>query len=142
MMVEATSVEILIDDEDLIVLPGQHLRGGFRVTSADPVYVKKAEISVLWYTEGKGDEDMGVVFLDSVAEGQQLDAQQAFPFDVTVPDHPWSYDGKIVKIRWAVRVRLFPEHGSEIAAEQRFHLLPKGMTAPAGPPTDQEAAED
>jgi hypothetical protein len=138
-MDERSGIEILIEDEDLVVRPGQNLRGGFRAASGDPVHARKAELSVLWYTEGKGTEDMGVVFHQTVAENRQLDAQDAFPFEVKMPDSPWSYDGKILKIRWAVRVRLQPDHGKEIAGEQRFFLLPEGVDAP---PSAGDAGQD
>lgn len=124
MSIDVSQVEILLEDPDMILNPGQTLNGGFRVNTMIGVPVKRAEVSVLWYTMGKGDTDEGVIHCQSFAEDGMLDAQTAFPFSVVLPDAPWSYDGKIVKIRWAVRVRIYPKEGKEVAAEQNFRLWP------------------
>lgn len=126
MSMEEARIEFLLEDTDRVLHPGQELAGGFRLNTALPVMVRHVELSVLWYTEGKGDTDEGVIHHETCAENTQIDAARAFSFRVTLPEAPWSYDGKIVKIRWVVRVRIKPENGAELAAEERFYLLPKG----------------
>ncbi|MBI3827988.1 MAG: hypothetical protein HY291_00630 [Planctomycetes bacterium] len=121
-------VEILLDAKGGVLRPGQTLSGGYRLNTAYPVPVKRMELSVLWYTMGKGDTDEGVIHFETVAENQELDARRAFAFSVPLPDAPWSYDGKIVKILWAVRVRVFPVSGAEIATEEGFRLIPERAT--------------
>lgn len=121
-------VEILLDSKGGVLRPGQTLSGGCRLNTAFPVAVKRVELSVLWYTMGKGDTDEGVIHFATVAENEEIDARRAFTFSVTLPEAPWSYDGKIVKILWAVRVRVFPKNGKEISTEEGFRLLPERAT--------------
>jgi hypothetical protein len=46
---------------------------------------------------------------------------------VRLPDGPLSYDGQVVKIRWAVRLRLRYPDGEERLRELRFRLVPGGV---------------
>ncbi len=121
-------IEILLELVEGTVRSGQRLRGGFRVTTEESISVKRVEASVLWYTEGKGNMDEGVVWHQTFAENEILDSQRAFPFEAEMPEKPWSYSGKLIKIKWVVRVRIFPENGEEVAAELPFKALPEGRS--------------
>ncbi|MFO0930815.1 MAG: hypothetical protein U0736_27915 [Gemmataceae bacterium] len=104
--------------------PGEELVGAFRV-DGDPPEQYTIELSVLWRTEGKGDEDLGVVlFQEWSAEGNALEFDRPQPFAVQLPRSPLTYDGELVKIRWMVRVRVRWNAGQEIVAEEPFQLGP------------------
>jgi hypothetical protein len=82
------------------------------------------EISVIWFTQGKGNEDMGVHFFRRIA-GQPLAdavAEGRLQFETDLPDGPVSYRGKILKIDWAARVRLFLNNGEESHIDRPFTL--------------------
>ena len=51
---------IRLDGNGRVYRPGETLSGEYRIESLDASQVKAIEVSVLWYTEGKGDEDMAV----------------------------------------------------------------------------------
>ncbi len=104
--------------------PGETLCGEYWIESLDASLVKSIEVSVLWHTEGKGDEDMAVhEFLRRNAEdGRPFDLRQPEPFSTTLPNSPLSYEGQIIKVRWCVRVRVIPHRGREMVAEKSFHL--------------------
>ena len=53
--------------------------------------VKDTELSVLWYTEGKGDQDMGVVHLERLWEGMPQPMGE-HRFSVRLPLVPLSGD--------------------------------------------------
>jgi hypothetical protein len=104
--------------------PGELLCGAFYLSQSASKDWEAAELSVLWHTEGKGDEDMAVHFFerfvpDSGAEGEWGGPQ---PFMVLLPESPLSYHGVILSIRWCVRVRLFQPRGRELLAERPFIL--------------------
>ena len=86
--------------------------------------VRAVELSVLWHTEGKGDEDMSVHSFERIepAGGECLDFRQPRRFASVLPNSPLSYEGVIVKIRWCVRVRVFLDRGKELSAEVPFQL--------------------
>jgi hypothetical protein len=104
--------------------PGETLSGEYWIESLDASAVKAIEASVLWHTEGKGDEDMAVAafWRRSAEDGLPIDADQPERFSATLPNSPLSYEGQIVKVRWCVRVRVFLQRGKEIVGEKAFQL--------------------
>lgn len=91
--------------------------------------VRAVERSVLWYTEGKGEEDLGVHAFDRHASPADLSA--VLPegrLEVRLPPTPLSYEGVIVKIRWCTRIRLFFESGRDHVSE---HVFTVGRVPPS-----------
>ncbi len=82
------------------------------------------EASVLWYTEGKGDEDLRVHFFQRWNETQlrALDHDEPQVVSTLLPQSPVSYEGTLIKIRWCVRLRLF-RSGGEFVCQQPFRLV-------------------
>jgi len=60
-------VRIRLDGNGRVYRPGETLSGEFRLESLPPEEIKAVEISVLWHTEGKGDEDMAVHYFRRVS---------------------------------------------------------------------------
>ena len=79
---------------------------------------------MLWYAEGKGDEDLGLHFFERRLPGDLPDAdlRELHRFKTICPNSPLSYDGQIVSIKWCVRVRVFLPRGKEIFFELPFKL--------------------
>ena len=82
------------------------------------------EVSVVWFTEGKGSEDIGVHLFENLGQEELSDMVLDSPHRVEteLPQAPLSYEGQLFKIRWCVRLRLFLTDGREITAEQPFYL--------------------
>lgn len=114
--------------------PGDVLQAEYRVDTAMLVDAKAMEASVVWYTVGKGEEDFGVhQFVRHASDdGTLFDCRKPRTLRTVLPASPLSYDGVIVKIRWCIRVRLFPTRGKEVVVESPFQLgnIP-AVTAPA-----------
>ncbi|MEK6248771.1 MAG: hypothetical protein N2C12_11365 [Planctomycetales bacterium] len=125
--------------------PAEQLAGEFFVDIDEPHDIRAVEVSVLWFTEGKGDEDMAVHFFDRISNdnGQFVDMRQSQQFETTLPHSPLSYDGVIVKIRWCVRIRVFLSRGRDIASEQSFRLgtVPRGLPV-VDTPVETDDADD
>lgn len=117
--------------------PGKELAGRWWVEGLPADEVQAVELSVLWYTEGKGLPDLAVHHFERVEvdETPQLDPRRPQDFHCRLPASPLSYDGQLVKIHWCVRVRLFVARGKEIVAEQRFRL---GAISGPQPPAEAE----
>jgi hypothetical protein len=130
------SAIIRFDGNGRAYRPGETLSGEFWLAGIDAEQVKAVEASVLWYTEGKGDEDL------HVHEFRRFEADRGEPFDplrpqrfaAMLPNSPMSYDGRIVKIRWCVRVRAFLAKGREVFGQKGFRL---GSVPPARAETDE-----
>jgi hypothetical protein len=79
----------------------------------------------MWYTEGKGDEDLNVHYFQRWNQNQlqELDLSQTFPLRCDLPQSPLSYEGTLVRIRWCVRLRLFCSGGREMVVQVPFQLV-------------------
>ncbi len=94
----------------------------FDAVAADDI--QAVEASVLWYTEGKGDEDLGVHFFERrvPSDADQGDLRALRRFTSQLPSSPLSYTGQLFSVRWCVRVRLFLRRGREIVQDAPFVL--------------------
>jgi hypothetical protein len=122
--VSGPAVSIQFDGSDQVYRPGDTLSGQYLLESLSPGGVKAIEVSVLWYSEGKGDEDLAVhgFWRRSAENGQPLDLTRPEPFSTTLPQSPLSYDGLILKLRWCVRVRAILHRGKDLVGEKQFRL--------------------
>ncbi len=104
--------------------PGESLSGEYEFEELPADRVKALEVSVLWYTEGKGDEDMAVheFWRKNIDHGDIIDTRRPAKIETILPNSPLSYNGKIVKVRWCVRVRAFLHHGKEVFGQKEFRL--------------------
>lgn len=129
--------DLNIVDGETPFAPGDMLRGSFRVDGEQAGDLKSAELSVVWYTAGKGEEDFGVHYFERyTTEGPDaVDLARRREFRTLLPGKPLSYDGVIVKVCWCVRLRLFFPRGREHVAEAAFQL---GSVAAAVPVSDEE----
>ena len=117
-------VRILLDGNRRAYQPGEMLAGEYRLESLKQTEPTAVEISVLWHTEGQGDEDLAVHFFERISAADQpgVDLRRPRRFSTQLPLSPLSYQGEIVKIRWCVRVRVFLSRGKELLAEAPFQL--------------------
>ncbi|QDV27599.1 hypothetical protein [Aureliella helgolandensis] len=107
-----------------VLEPGEVLELEYRIQRVSVHLIDRLELSVLWYTEGKGSEDIGVHRFESVSREQLSRGALEEPRHVrtTLPCSPLSYEGRLLKIRWCVRLRLYLTDGREISAKQPFYL--------------------
>jgi hypothetical protein len=112
---------------------GDELRAHYIVEGIESQSISAVERSVVWYTEGKGEEDLGVVFFERIQLERRKDSTQTSSASLStdhltgalatdLPQSPLSYEGIIVKIRWCVRVRVFFRSGRDFVSEHIFFL--------------------
>jgi hypothetical protein len=84
-------------------LPGETVEGtaSWRLDRV----AETAELRLFWYTEGKGDQDVGVV---SVIPFANPGLQDQRAFRVTLPDGPFSFSGKLISLAWALELVIEP----------------------------------
>ncbi len=122
-------ISLRLRDQGRVFYPGEELEVEYQFDAVDAEDIQAAEASVLWCTEGKGDEDMAVHYFERrvPSDAEEDDLRPLRRFRTILPNSPLSYSGAILKIRWCVRVRLFMKRGKECFFEQPFQL---GETAP------------
>ena len=101
--------------------PLQSLEVRYAVELPPGQVARAVERSIVWYTEGKGEEDIGVHHFERLTDRATAEAS-AGSFVSRLPASPLSYEGVIVKIRWCVRVRLFFDAGRDFVSEHVFDL--------------------
>jgi hypothetical protein len=129
------AITIRLDGNGRIYRPGETLSGEYRLESIPREQIQAIEVSVLWYSEGKGDEDLEVheFWRRDTAEGELGDPQRPDRFSTTLPQSPLSYEGQIIQIHWCVRVRAFLQRGRQVLGEKGFRLgevLPRKASPP------------
>jgi len=104
--------------------PGESLEFEYAVQCVAPELVDSLEVSVMWYTEGKGGEDIGVHLFQRIGREDltELALDQPRRLSCDLPASPLSFEGRLLKIRWCVRLRLFLRDGRELSADKPFYL--------------------
>lgn len=105
--------------------PGDVLKCDYQIDAVPRETVQAVEASVIWYTDGKGDEDLGVHFFERrVAhnENDTGDLRVLWSFSTPLPQSPLSYRGGIIQVHWCVRVRAFMQKGKETTLDHPFLL--------------------
>ncbi|MDR2760989.1 MAG: hypothetical protein LBB88_00120 [Planctomycetaceae bacterium] len=103
---------------------GDTLAGSYWFDYVGGDEIHAVEVSIIWHTEGKGNEDLGVhaFWRFSIESGDWIDPRRPGRFSTILPRSPLSYSGILIKISWLVRVRLFLSDGRETVEEITFHL--------------------
>ena len=130
-------VEIKLVDDREVYEPGDVLiceysvllHGGTNDETEISRDISAVESSVIWYTDGKGDEDLGVHFFErrkkSTLQPKQL--AETHRISTVLPKSPRSYEGEIVQVRWCVRLRIFLAADRQVTKDLPFQL---GKTLP------------
>jgi len=105
-------------------MPGERLEFQYQVDAIEPEYILAIEASVMWYSEGKGDEELSVHFFDRhvPTDEEDGDLRRMRKLATILPNTPHSYDGIIVKLRWCIRVKLFWGKNRETQVEHPLIL--------------------
>lgn len=124
-------MNLTICREDGTYEAGSTLTAKWRISRVPIEQLQGLEASVLWHTEGKGDEDLHVHHFHRLGESQIRRAGLADEqsLSCTLPATPLSYHGQLISVRWCIRLRLFLASGRELVAEQPFYLVSPGATA-------------
>ncbi len=106
-------------------MAAQSIAIAWRLRDANLSVLDRVELSVLWQTEGKGDEDLHVHHFHSWDESQlkQLDLSEPQSVLCDLPSSPLSYDGTLLRIRWFVRLRVYQTDGRDFHSQVPFRLI-------------------
>lgn len=84
--------------------PGEIIQGAALWESAKAP--KRAEVRLLWFTQGKGTTDTETVASEEFPNPLPGDTRT---FTFTVPDAPYSFSGRLISLIWAVELVLEDE---------------------------------
>ncbi|MEO0530255.1 MAG: hypothetical protein AAF266_06705 [Planctomycetota bacterium] len=138
-LAEDEGAQVWIDRGGRRYAPGETLQGGYRLGGWRDADLVAVEFSVLWYTAGQGEEDFFVHHFDRHREANLPARTDEAPhlFSVALPASPLSYDGQIVKVCWAARLRGFFR-----ADRQRVVDAPFWVTLPSDQDFEVDRSRD
>lgn len=104
---------------------GTTLTASWRVSRVTLDQLHAIEVSVMWYTDGKGDVDMHVHHFQRLDETQirRIGLADQHVVKCELPATPLSYHGRLIALRWCVRLRMFLVDGREVVTEHPFYLV-------------------
>ena len=111
-------MKISLDGSQTTFEPFERIRG--RVEWFEEKVPEAIEVRLLWYTEGRGDRDVGVARTLRI-EG--LSSTGSREFDFELPSGPYSCSGRLISICWAVEATLLPE---DLTQRLEFVMAPDG----------------
>ena len=85
---------------------------------------------MIWFTRGKGTQDVGVVNQRTIASPGRIGNQR---FDFKLPEGPYSFSGKLISVVWALE--LVTPKGKD-SARAEFSLSPTGSEIELGDPAE------
>lgn len=102
-----SQLKIGIRGEKRAFQPGEDLGGaaGWELEAAP----QAVEVRLIWFTRGKGTEDVGLV---ETIRFDQPKAAEARPFQFHLPATPYSFSGKLISLTWAVEMVALPSKQS------------------------------
>jgi hypothetical protein len=110
------NVQIKFSTDAREFLPGEQLKGELHWNF--PERVERIDLRLFWATSGKGVPETGVV---EALRFEQLAAQDARPFSFQLPPFPFSYEGRLMRLTWALEAICAP---GTITAREEFTLAP------------------
>ncbi len=72
----------------------------------------KLIVRLLWYTEGRGTRDVGVVAEQELTSSELTGDREV---DLAVPEGPYSFSGSLITLRWVVELAVEPNGDAEKA---------------------------
>lgn len=106
--------------------PLQEVRGRVEVAVDSAVECRGLAVRLIWYTEGRGDEDKGVLDEVSIYQGRLTEGYPvsgAFAF--RLPNEPWSFGGHYISVVWAIEVQVDVPMGRDLTYRERLVMRPR-----------------
>ena len=71
--------------------------------------VERVDINLVWYTEGRGDQDLSLVQQHRISNPSLSDRIEV---SFEIPAGPYSFAGKLITLHWAIEIVTTPDVGS------------------------------
>jgi hypothetical protein len=100
------NLSIVLNKDKAAFAPRETIHGTVR-WSLD-TGIRRLELSLFWYTAGKGTRDVGVI---DTRQFDEPGAAGSKDFSFMLPEGPYSFSGKLISLIWALELACSP--GSE-----------------------------
>jgi len=113
-------LKIEVEGRGNTIRPGETVEGRLEWSLENPP--ERLEVRLLWFTEGRGTRDIGVVGRQSFENQPETGS---LSFSIRAPDGPYSFEGRLITLRWIMEAAVDP--GDMVTQEHL--LLGPGNTA-------------
>lgn len=96
--------QVSIELEKTAYEPGETISGYVHWNTGGERY-QRVLVSLLWHTEGKGNEDVEVIHQVNIPASTTQDRRQ---FSFELPNFPWSFSGRLISLVWNIEASLEP----------------------------------
>ncbi|MGF1503929.1 MAG: hypothetical protein GYB64_04045 [Chloroflexi bacterium] len=106
-------------------LPNEEVRGEAEIIPENDITVDAIRARLVWYTQGRGDRDMGVVDTVTGPSGFLTGGVPVrMDFTLRLPSAPWSYAGQLITLVWAVQIVVDRDRGLDYDDDQPIIMTP------------------
>ena len=127
-------LDIILHGDRTTFAPRETVRGRLEwALDTNPRYL---ELSLFWYTSGKGTRDVGVI---GTAKFDDPGVHGSKDFSFALPDGPYSFSGKLISLIWAIELTCSPGSETvrrEITVSPTGREIVLGEVASAGNPLE------
>ncbi len=105
--------------------PGETVAGTVHVLTDQSVKCRHLHVRLGWHTEGRGGRDAKTVAEVDLYQGQiEPNMPLSRPFQLELPESPWSYAGHYVSILWDVTAQIDVPWARDVTASVPIVLAP------------------
>lgn len=122
-----SELEINLRDSQTTYVPGETVQGSVQWNAeANP---RRLDLSLLWYTAGKGTRDVGIIETVAIDNPGSYGVRD---FAFTLPYGPYSFSGKLISLIWVLELTCTP---GEQTVRQEITVSPSGREIVLGEPS-------
>ncbi len=110
---------ITLNEDKTAFAPRETVHGTIRWNLG--MHPRHLELSLFWYTAGKGTRDVGVIETKRFDEPGVCGSKD---FSFTLPANPYSFSGKLISLLWALELTCSP---SSESVRREITLSPTGQ---------------
>ncbi|HZO29383.1 MAG TPA: sporulation protein [Chloroflexota bacterium] len=124
----ACDLEITLDRAEAVYATDDSIVGRICVRTSEAAECQKLTVKLIWRTEGESNQDLGEPVQEQTVFSGRWEAgkRASFPFEVTAPAGPFSYQGRLFQVAWYVKASADLAGMRDAHAERRVQVVPSG----------------
>jgi hypothetical protein len=116
------NLQLVLREKSATFLPGAQVEGEALLLHTGQWTALHVDVVLFWRTQGRGNRDEATAAVANLARFEQkMPSSFSQQFSFTLPQHPWTYLGRMLKVRWYIG--LYVAGDDKIDAELEMPIL-------------------